>query len=135
MGTRREGWWVGFAGLMLLIGPGCHSFFHTALAPPADAAALPLSSQQAHVCAVFINGFDPLQYADLMGVRDQVRQFGYQNSYYGQLYHSNFFGREMRRVYRADPEARFVLVGFSLGAMPAYDLAREAQAEGMPVDL
>jgi hypothetical protein len=134
MGTRRQGGWIGFAGLLLLVGPGCHSLFHTALAPP-EQAVLPLPAQQEHVYVFFINGFDPLQYADLLGVRDQVRQLGYLNSYYGQLYHSNYFAREMRRVFREDPQARFVMVGFSLGAMPAYELARGAQDEGLPVDL
>jgi hypothetical protein len=94
-----------------------------------------MPEQQQHVHVLLINGFDPMHYGNLIGVREELRCLGYYHSYYGQLYHTHIFKKEMRRVFTEDCQARFVVVGYSLGAPAAYTLAQDARDEGLPVDL
>jgi hypothetical protein len=78
---------------------------------------------------------DPFDWANLQGVRDYVQSLGYIKTHYGQLYHVWQFESDLRRVHREDPDARFVLVGFSFGANMVRNVAHDANAEQVPIDL
>jgi hypothetical protein len=82
-----------------------------------------------------VHGLDPFDYANLSGVRDYLHSLGFNQTYYGQLYHGGHFDREIRRLRREDPESRFVLIGFSLGANVVRDLAHEVNSEDIRIDL
>jgi hypothetical protein len=88
-----------------------------------------------HVYVFMIHGLDPFDWANLQGVRDYIQALGFRKTYYGQLYHTSHFEKEVRRLHQEDPEARFVLIGFSFGANMVRALANQAQAEGIPIDL
>jgi len=123
--------------LALSLSPGCLRFCHPVEAPPPEEAAcheLPQACKN-HVYVFFVHGLDPLDLANLSGVNDHVRSLGFIKTYYGQPFHVYHFAGELRKVHECDPEARFVLVGFSYGAGLARDLAGAVEKDGIAVDL
>jgi hypothetical protein len=88
-----------------------------------------------HVHVFFINGFDPLGSGNFRGVSEQVRQLGFLHVHYGQLYNQPFMKREVINIHQQDPQAKFVVVGYSFGANLAASLARAVQTEGVAIDL
>ena len=49
-----------------------------------------------HVYVFFLNGFDPINYGNLTGIREYVDTLGFHKTYYGQLYHVSYFADEIR---------------------------------------
>jgi hypothetical protein len=87
------------------------------------------------VYVFFIHGVDPLDIANLRGVHDYVQSLGFIKTYYGQLYHTPYFVKEIRRLHQEDPDARFALVGFSFGANMVRDMAQAVKSDGVSIDL
>jgi thioesterase domain-containing protein len=98
------------------------------------ARQLPAEAKQ-HVYLFFLNGLDPLEFGQLSGLRDYCRDLGFNKSWYGQFYHRWYFQRVIEDVWQRDPEARFVIVGFSAGALAARDMANALHRENIPVAL
>ncbi len=88
-----------------------------------------------HVYVFLVHGMDPFDWANLTGLRDYVQELGFHKTYYGQLYHTWTFEKEIRRIHAEDPSARFVLIGFSFGANVVRYLANSAGADHIPIDL
>ena len=113
-------------------------YFHPVAAPqPALAApctTLPPCSRD-HVYIFLIHGLDPLNFANLSGVRDYIQGLGFHKTFYGQLYHAAYFKKEMHHIHETDPDAHFVLIGFSFGANMVRDMALEAKKAGIQIDL
>jgi hypothetical protein len=78
---------------------------------------------------------DPFDYANLEGLRDYLHRLGFNKTYYGQLYHTWHFQRELCRIHQEDPYAHFVLIGFSFGANMARNIAQGAKEHGIRIDL
>jgi pimeloyl-ACP methyl ester carboxylesterase len=119
-------------------GTGCMPFLHP-VGPPSQehfalSACLPQAARD-HVHIFFIHGMDPFDWANLSGVREYVHALGYIKTHYGQIYHLWEFESELRRVHKEDPDARFVLIGFSFGANMARNVAADANREHIPIDL
>jgi hypothetical protein len=133
--------WQPLMCLVFVLAPacsGCMSFLHPVEPAKIDQSAecltLPVGCRE-HVYVFFVHGMDPLDYANLTGVRNYVQELGFHKTYYGQMYSAGQFGREIRRIREADPEARFVLIGFSFGANFVRDLTISAGKENIPIDL
>jgi hypothetical protein len=127
------------AAALLLLGPaGCMSFLHPIDRPAPEQLAcceqLPKPCRQ-HVYVFFVHGVDPLDYANLSGVRDYVQSLGFIKTYYGQLYHTGYFTDEIRKIHAREPEARFALVGFSFGANMVRNIANAVRDEDIAIDL
>jgi hypothetical protein len=126
------------AALCLTMGQGCLSFVHSLDLPPkeqlAQAETIPAPSRN-HVHVFLIHGMDPLDLANLNGLTEYIQQLGYIKTHYGQLYHLWEFKKEMRRVHEQDPQARFVLIGFSFGANMVRELANAVKDEPILIDL
>jgi hypothetical protein len=140
MKRPRNGLPLGGALAAFLLGtqPGCLTCLHP-VTPPAKeqvclCGELPRCCRN-HVYVFFVNGLDPLDCANLNGVRDYVQGLGFIKTYYGQLYHKSYFASEIRRLHQEDPDARFVLVGFSFGANQVRDLAHAVRPDGVTIDL
>jgi hypothetical protein len=138
-----QGRWQRTLGLCLLAAagltaPGCMGFLHPVepLAPETRTACkvFPCCCRD-HVYVFFVHGMDPLDYANMEGVRDYVQELGFRKTYFGQVYHAWKFEKEMHRIHVEDPDARFVLIGFSFGANMVRSLANSARDDGIPIDL
>ncbi len=135
MGRQGSGlrWLVAAA----LAASGCASCLHPVAPPPdacAQAAALPQACRN-HVYVFLIDGPDPFDFANLGGVRQALIGMGYIKVYCGEYWHSGYFRGEICRIHREDPSARFVVMGFSLGANAARDVADGVRDDGAPIDL
>ena len=130
------GRWVVATGLFGA--PGCMPFLHTIDAPPVErvtACKAAPSCCRNHVYVFLVHGLDPFDWANMAGLRDHIQGLGFRKTYYGQMYHTPRFEKEIRRLRQEDPEARFVLIGFSFGANMVRHLANQARAEDIPIDL
>jgi hypothetical protein len=88
-----------------------------------------------HVYVFIVHGMDPFDWANLTGLRDYIQALGFRKTYYGQMYHTHKFEKEMRRIREEDPCARFVLIGFSFGANLVRRMANSAKDDNIPIDL
>lgn len=135
----RPGRALAIAGaLALMLTAGCMSVFHPIQPPaPHKVAACRMAPDCArnHVYIFMVHGLDPFDYANLSGLCDYFHHLGFRKVYYGQLYHTHDFEDEIDRLHREDPQARFVLVGFSFGANMVRYLANSANDEHIPIDL
>ncbi len=139
-GFRRRRTWGLFAVALgaLAAGPGCLSYVHRIPPPPPAVAAPCLAAPRYgrdHVYVFMVHGLDPFNLANLSGLRDYVQGLGFGKTYYGQLYHVEYFRDEIRKIHETDPEAHFVLIGFSFGANVVRSLANMARDDGVTIDL
>src|SRR5262249_6617116 len=70
----------------------------------APCQALP-SCCRDHVYIFLVNGLDPINASNMAGLRDYLQDLGFNKTYYGQLYHSAFYNKEIRRIHESDPDA------------------------------
>jgi len=87
-----------------------------------------------HVYIFFILGIDPLDCADISGLREHLQTVGFTKSYLGDWFYKGYFAKEILKIHKEDPLARFALIGYRLGASTAKELAEERR-EGPPIDL
>lgn len=89
--------------------------------------------ERVHVFA--INGLNPLCLGNFNGLCTYLRKQGFEHTHFGQLYGSCWFTDEIRHIRSTDPDARIVLIGFSLGANYVKCMANHLNKEGIKVDL
>jgi hypothetical protein len=116
---------------------GC---FHLQAFQAADAACVEAchvlpQCARSHVYIFLVNGVDPINCANLTGMRDYLQSLGFIKTYYGQLYHTHYYTKEIRRLHCEDPDARFVLIGFSCGATTVRIIAQSVKHDGISIDL
>lgn len=133
--TRKQ-WWAVLAVATLGVGPGCvacrpQACSHTLDSGPA--CDLPASARD-KVYVFLVNGVSLFGESGLSGLRDQLHLRGFAKVGYGQIVHTGWMGREMKRIYAENPETRFVVVGYDLGGSSAVKLANDCQAAGVPVE-
>lgn len=128
-----QAWLVGVGVGLLLTGSGCVTSCHQAAKASLEAGPnceVPLCDRQ-HTYAVLLNGLTP---TGLDGLRDQLAKHGFTKVYSADLCYVWWLEWEMRRVFREDKSARFVLVGYDLSAPSVLGMAREATRNGLAVD-
>src|SRR5947209_8109202 len=105
-GSGMIGKYSAMLGLSLLLaGSGCVCCGHDACKPVLDAGPYcetPIGDRR-HVYVFLINGFSP---SGLDGLRLKLAERGYEKVYRGELCHTWWMWREMKRVHACDPEAR-----------------------------
>jgi hypothetical protein len=128
--------WLLAVGLGTL--PGCLSCTHPVATPGPDikapCQALPDECRK-HVYVFLFDGADPLGCANLKGVGQYLKDVGFCQTYFGEVYHGLSFSDEICRIHRHDPEARFALIGFDAGAGTACQVAHRMERYGITIDL
>ena len=81
-----------------------------------------------------INGLDPLYSGNLNGVAAYFRSIGFANTSCFQFLSTWKVRRQIATIRRSDPEARIVLLGYSVGANFVRSLANNVQREGIHID-
>jgi pimeloyl-ACP methyl ester carboxylesterase len=119
-------------------GPGCMAINPKPipLAPECTAACADVPCQcRGKVYVFLMSGFDPLDLDRVGDFRAALIRAGFTKVYNGQFYHDVYFAKEMHRLATEEPDARFVVVGFSLGAEFAVSLAESVGHQGIPISL
>jgi hypothetical protein len=88
-----------------------------------------------HTYCFFFNGVDPGNAANFYGLSQFVKSYGYPQTYFGQMTAGNYYLRRIREIHAYDPQARFVLVGFSGGTYVIRNIANTVRNEGIIIDL
>lgn len=83
---------------------------------------------------VLINGIDPAYAANLNGVAAYFRSIGFKNTTSYQFPFTMLARKQIETVRRSDPDARIVLLGFSVGANCVRGVANNLQKENMHID-
>lgn len=133
---RLAAWALGVT--LAAAGSGCSLPLYSVHLLPADLAQtcseIALSGRD-HVYVFFMQGVDPLDFANVEGVKDYFQTLGFHQTWFGYAYHGHHFKKEMQRLLDKDPQARFVLVGFSYGCNVLRDLTGSLAKKGVHVDL
>jgi hypothetical protein len=82
-----------------------------------------------------VNGLDPLCVGNFNGLCGYLRRQGFQNTHFDQLYTCCGLAGRVRRVRRADPDARVALIGFSAGCYHVKGVANALAQDRTRVDL
>lgn len=119
---------------LLLAAAGCVSCGHDACSRAIEAGPHCEAPQcdRRHVYAVLINGLTPG--SCLEELRLSLAERGFEKSFRAELLHTAWVWREMKRIQKCDPEARFVLVGYGFGSGVAAGMAKDASRDGITVD-
>ncbi len=81
-----------------------------------------------------VNGLDPLYSGNLNGVAAYFRSIGFTNTNCYQFPSTPKVRRQIETLRRSDPEARIVLLGFSVGANCVRGLANNLQRDNIAID-
>jgi len=81
-----------------------------------------------------MNGDDLLELSGLMKLRDDLTEAGFPKIYYAQKEDRNWYRREMARLHRDEPDARFVMLSYGSAAERTLALATVALQEQQPLD-
>lgn len=87
-----------------------------------------------HVHTFIVNGLDPLQLANLNGMTAYLRRLGFSQTHYEPLMSYRATMRQIRAIRQSDPDAKIVLVGYSVGALVVRRLANDLEKENIVVD-
>src|SRR5262249_7705316 len=88
-----------------------------------------------HVYIFGINGLNPMCLGNFNRMLNYFRKEGFTNTYFGQMYTYYWYANSIRDIRRRDPQAKIVLIGFSLGANSVKSVANDLAADGTKVDL
>ena len=139
---KRKTWRILWSCWLLAVGlgaaPGCLSCCHP-VAPPGPEVAEPCQAlphpcrRQVHI--FMLNGIDPLCCSNFKGLRQYLHTLGFTKTYYGDCYDAPWIAHKIRKIHREEPDVRFVLIGFDLGANAACWTAQTVAEAGVPIDL
>ena len=92
------------------------------------------SDGKEHVYTFIVNGLDPLQLANLNGMTGYLRRLGFPQTRFQPLLGYRAARRHIREIRQSDPDAKIVLMGYSLGTLVVRRLANDLEKEGIAVD-
>ncbi len=122
--------------LGLAISAGCttcrHSAFQESLRP-VEHVRVPAQARS-KVYAFFMNGADLLELNGFSELQDGLICAGFPKIYYAQRADREWYYRELHRLHRDDPDARFLLVGYGSAADQIQELACRVSREGIALD-
>jgi pimeloyl-ACP methyl ester carboxylesterase len=123
---------------ILLISSGCLASLNPVQPLPPDVLARcqGLSdSCREHVHVIVINGFDPSQITNAVGLAHFLKTSGFPNVYYTTQWTSLKYVKRIRDIKAADPNARIAVIGYSMGVCLARKLAQRSKEQGITIDL
>lgn len=86
-----------------------------------------------HTYVFVADGLDPLELAGTRGLAARIREAGFPHTRYGAWYEVDQFEREIRAIAATDPDARFALIGYSMGTYKVRKAANRLAQDGVPV--
>lgn len=108
-----------------------------ALGDDHDGPPVPQPCNREHVYVFMINGLTVLPhiYGSMNPLGTTLREHGYVHNQTATHFYRRSFQNTIRRIHRSDPQARIVLVGYSIGAGVVHAIAKTCAHEGIPIAL
>jgi hypothetical protein len=114
------------------------NILHPVAPPPPEVASRCLRLPQGardHVHIFFVNGLDPSNVCNLRGLYDYVLALGFRQVYFGQMWYTGRYVKTIRQIRHDDPQARIVLLGYSIGANLVRKMAQDLSEDSTRIDL
>jgi pimeloyl-ACP methyl ester carboxylesterase len=130
---------VGLIGAVLatvLANTGCVSYCHRAHQAAWDRGAdheLPAPCR-GQVYVFMVHGFTPTSSCGLDGLRHKLAESGFAKVGVAELAGALCVPKEIEKIRKCEPDARFVLIGYDLGGAAAVCVARDLSKKGVPVE-
>jgi len=93
-----------------------------------------IAPARAKVYTFLMNGSDLFELGGLSELREKLAKAGFSKLYYAQRPDREWYRRELHRLHRDDPEARFVIVGYGTAADQVIKLIHQVTEEGIPIE-
>ena len=123
---------------ILLVSSGCFSSFNPVQPPPPDVVARCEGLSHAcrdHIHIIVINGFDPSEITNAVGLAHFLETSGFPNVHYTTQWTSLKYVQRIGEIKMADPKARIAVIGYSMGVCYVRKLAQRCQEQGITLDL
>jgi hypothetical protein len=107
-------------------------------APDATSAELCQSlakAQREHVHVLLVNGLDPGNVCNFRGIEGYVRDLGFDNVRYYQMWQVAEVKDRIRSLRANDRQSRIMLVGYSAGTQLVCNIAHALHREGLAIDV
>ncbi len=133
---KQRMWAVGAVLAILSANTGCVSCCSKSYATARDCApdcALPAASRS-NVYVFMVHGLTPTTGSGLETLREKLAECGFAKVGIGELAMASCMWWEIKQIARYEPEARFVLLGYDLGAPAAVCVARDLASRNIPVE-
>jgi hypothetical protein len=95
----------------------------------------PFVCRKDHVYIFGVNGLNVLCSGNFNGLLSYLRNEGFTNTHFAQLYTVGWIPDEIRKIRQSDSQARIALIGFSWGANSVRRIANDLNRDGTQVDL
>jgi hypothetical protein len=131
-----KAWWSIL--LISTLSLGCASGFNPVQPPPPDVVARCeglAGTCREHLHIIVINGFDPSQVTNAVGLAHFLETCGFPHVYYSTQWTSLKYVERIRDIKAADPDARIAVIGYSMGVCCARKLAQRSKEQGITLDL
>ncbi|MFO0939087.1 MAG: hypothetical protein U0798_21515 [Gemmataceae bacterium] len=99
-----------------------------------DESSLANGSQRSKVVAVLVGPEATLDPAGLGTMAKRLNDAGFARVYHGGIVLGDWLNGEIKRIHSDDPDTKFVLVGYDLGARMAREMACQLSLDGIPVN-
>jgi hypothetical protein len=137
--TRRTRLFAGAVFSSLSFGIlGCFSNYNPVQPPPPEVVArcqgLPDCCRR-HLYIVVINGFDPIEVTNAVGMAHFLEHAGFPNVYYTSQWQSHKYLDRICEIKATDPQARIAVVAYSMGVCYARKLARRLKERDVTLDM
>jgi hypothetical protein len=104
--------------------------------PPVARACQGVPSEaRDHVHLFAINGMDPFHVANLDGLCASMKELGFRNVHCREAWQTAAISEEIIAIRRSDADAKVAVLGFSLGATRACQLAQQLKEKSVAIDL
>ena len=137
MRTAGFAWAVLFTLFLFCIGCS-RTEVNPVQSPPPDVIARCQGLSDArrnHLYILVINGFDPTEVTNSVGLAHFLEQSGFPNVYYTQQRKAWEFEQRILDIKQSDPAARIAFVCYSMGVCYGRKLAEKLKSDGAQVDL
>jgi hypothetical protein len=130
---------LGAAWVVLpILSLGCSSEINPVQSPPPSVMARCnkiVPSLRQHVHILVINGFDPTEVTNAVGLAHFLERAGFPNVYYTSQWDACKYEQQILDIKQSDPSARVAFVCYSMGVCYGRQLALKLKEEGAQVDL
>jgi len=129
-------WGIAAILAMVLANTGCVSCCHKTYKQARENAPdceLPTPCRN-QIYVFMVHGLTPSTSSGLDALRTKLGESGFAKVGVGELTSALEIVFEIKDIYKCDPDAKFVLIGYDLGGGAAQCLARELSARGVPIE-